>query len=180
MIAGSAAIVSERLPPASCIRMIAPGLGAGERALHDRLVPGQRVVGGVGRPQDHQHVQVVELAGRWLRRTSRREGGTGAAAGAEHLDASDLFEQLFVLVVRESWPSSGWVSVWSPTTSPERSSATRARREILLLLADREERRVHVQPVELATSCWVYGPGPSSKVSATSLPFEPPLVTAGV
>ena len=99
MIFGSAATVSERLPPASCIRMIAPGLAPCERAVDDRVDAGQLVVVGVDGPQDHQHPVVLQQRqrGRVPEAVGRPE--QARERGAVVADRGRFLEQLLLLLL---------------------------------------------------------------------------------
>ena len=55
MIRGSAATVSERSPPASCRRMIAPGRAPSTAESTIACDARPAVVAGIDRPQHHQH-----------------------------------------------------------------------------------------------------------------------------
>ena len=77
--------------------------------------------------------------------------------------------------------SIGWVIVWSPITKPPSASARKptrpapdcAERPSTKNVAGAWKRR------RIDTIRGVSGPGPSSKVRATSLTLLPPLVIAG-
>ena len=182
MIIGSAATVSERSPPASCIRMIAPGPRAADRRVDDRLHPGHAVVIRVDRPQDHQHPVAPEQRQRRVvpqpvgraeqpreRRAVLRRSRTSpraAAAAGRAGESSDI-----------GACSCGVIADRVAVGDDLGGRGV----EVLLEHADLEERRRHVHPLEhRAAPAGVYGPGPSSNVSASSRCWVPAIRTYGV
>ncbi len=92
---------------------------------------------------------VQQLEGGGVERAVGRAEQARARA-AEQFDAGDLFEQLFVLVVsRQRRHHRVRLGVVADDVARAQLEQ-RAGGEVALLLADREEGRVHVQAVELA------------------------------
>ncbi len=105
----------------------------------------------------------------------RVEGSVGGteetrAGPAEQFDPSDLFEELFVLIVcGEGGHHRVCLRVVADDVAGlqlEEGSGG----EVALLLADREEGRLHAVVVEDSHELLGVGAGPSSKVRATSWP----------
>ena len=100
MMIGSASIVCVRMPPASCIRMIAPGWAPssarcddhGRRAARSRRCP----------PTTAPSAGAAGAVARIVVALKEPYGGRNRSgrAAAEQFHPGDLFEELFVLVVR--------------------------------------------------------------------------------
>ena len=174
--------VSERLPPASCIRMIAPGRrrtrprGRSRDARQAR----SRSVSTV-----HITISILYLCSSLSvsRSTDRRAGGTAAGTGRRS-DAIDrrLLQQLRPAVAGERAATSrrgrGVVADRIAVGHDLRGAGVEV---VQLEHADLEERARHTSPARGRDStCGVYGPGPSSNVSAISLCCAPAIRTYGV